>query len=122
MLEFTTKGRRIFIGKKVILADENSGTKSANVKHVIFDKKEKEIFIVTDDFLVVCKNAYRSEINSFEKYIFVPLPENGDFLLSYFLLIGVTVFEGPNIMQKIDVIGYTLIKEIDSDGTTTIVD
>lgn len=123
MLELNKSDRRISFGKEIVVIDKLINRK-ANVKYIIENKEINQIFIITDDFLVVCRYRYGGEIESFEKCIFVSLPDSSNYLLSYYMMLGIPIYQGKNELEKIEAFGFTYVKEniIDKNTTTTTVD
>ena len=122
MLELNKSGRRISFGKQINIVD-GINTYTANVKYLIYSKELGQTFIVTDDFLVVCKYKYGGNIDILEKYIFIPLPDSSDYFLSYYMILGIPIYSGKTELDKIELFGYTHIKDniIDENRETATI-
>jgi hypothetical protein len=116
MLEYSKNGKRISFGKSIIITSVGEH-KKAETKYIIVDRKLDQFFICTDDFLIVVKPMRYSDkdIIIYPKYVFVSVEDTTDFLLAYFMLIDIPIYEREIQKDKINLFGYTLLQNnIDS--------
>jgi hypothetical protein len=121
MLDIVRKGKRISFGKQIVIKEDAKIIKEGEVKHLVFDAETKQLFLIMqNDFLIVCKRDNYSQIEVYPKYVFIPIPDQGETILLYYKLLNIPIYTKNTILDRFDLFGYTFVD--DKNGEATISD